>query len=538
MARDRRANILWISFEDTNPYYGCYGDPVARTPNLDALAAQGGRWPRCFSTAGVCAPARSAVITGLYPISAGTLHMRTTHTNPAAPELPTPYGAVVPHYARCFTEYLRAAGYYCTNNVKTDYQFEPPFTAWDELSTEAHWRNRPDPDQPFFAVFNPTRTHESGMWPQNCPEPAFDPDEMALPPYFPDTPKVREAMARMYTNIERSDAELGELLGQLQEDGLAEETVVFHWSDHGPLPRGKRWPYDCGVRVPMIVRWPGRIEAGTVSDRLLSTIDLGPTVLSLADVPIPAHMQGTAFLGERAGPPRDYVYMSRDRYDESYDMVRAVRDRRYKYILNCRPELPYLLWIPYRNRHPIMQEMWRLHLAGELEGPERIMFEPRPPEELYDTEQDPCEINNLAGDPAHAEELERLRGALEAWRRRVGDWGEVPEAQMVRRWYPGGEQPQTAAPLMVPICEESPGVEPAPGRGTFAGPVLLQLYCATQGASIGYTTEEGQGARWQLYCRPIRLPEGTTKLRAKAIRIGYRESEEAAAAFTVEPPGG
>jgi hypothetical protein len=459
--------------------------------------------------------------------------MRTSHTNPAAAELPTPYGAVVPHYARCFTEYLRAAGYYCTNNVKTDYQFEPPFTAWDELSTDAHWRNRPDPDQPFFAVFNPTRTHESGMWPEKCPEPTFDPADMVLPPYFPDTPKVREAMARMYTNIERSDTELGELLGQLEEDGLAEETVVFHWSDHGPLPRGKRWPYDSGVHVPMIVRWPDHLEPGTTSDRLVSTIDLGPTVLSLAGLEVPAHMQGTAFLGERAGPPRQYVYMSRDRHDEAYDMVRAVRDRRYKYMLNCRPELPYLLWIPYRNRHPIVQEMWRLHLAGELEGPQRLMFEPRPPEELYDTEEDPHEINNLAGDPAHAEVLERLRRALDAWRREVGDWGEVSE-EMVRRWYPGGGQPQTAAPVMVPICEESPGVEPAPEGGAFAGPLLVQLYCATQGASIGYTTGEGEGARWRLYSGPIRLPEGTTELRAKAIRIGYGQSEESAATFAVK----
>ncbi|KPK66025.1 MAG: sulfatase, partial [Planctomycetes bacterium SM23_32] len=376
--------------------------------------------------------------------------MRTTHTHPAAPELPTPYSAVVPHYVRCFTEYLRAVGYYCTNNVKTDYQFEPPFTAWDELSRQAHWRNRPDPDQPFFAVFNPTRTHESGMWQENCPEPTFDPADMVLPPYFPDTPKVREAMARMYTNIERSDAELGELLAQLEEDGLAGNTVVFHWSDHGPLPRGKRWPYDSGVHVPMIVRWPGRIEPGTVSDRLVSTIDLGPTVLSLAGVDIPAHMQGTAFLGERAGPPRQYVYMSRDRYDESYDMVRAVRDRRYKYILNCRPELPYLLWIPYRNRHPIVQEMWRLYAAGELEGPQLLMFGPRPVEELYDTQADPYEVNNLARDPSCEDVRERLRGALAAWRREVGDWDEVPESEMVRRWYPDGEQPQTSAPVPVP----------------------------------------------------------------------------------------
>jgi len=535
MSDERRPNVLWISFEDTNPFYGCYGDRVARTPNLDRLAADGCRWPNTFSTAGVCAPARSAIITGMYPISIGTHHMRTAHTNRYTPELPTPYSAVVPHYVKCFTEYLRAAGYYCTNNSKTDYQFEPPFTAWDELSTEAHWRNRPDPDQPFFAVFNPTRTHESGMWPEKGPEIAFDPDAIELPPYFPDTPKVREAMARMYTNIELSDRFLGELLQQLEEDGLADNTVVFHWSDHGPMPRGKRWPYDSGVHVPMIVRWPGRVEPGTVSDRLLSTIDLGPTVLSVAGLDIPRHMQGVAFLGDRAGPPREYVYMSRDRYDEAYDMMRAARDGRFKYIRNYRPDLPYLLWIPYRNNHPIVQEMWRLYMAGELDGPQLLMFQRnRPVEELYDTEADPYEVRNLAGDPAHEPELSRMRGALDAWLDEVGDMGEIPEAEMVRRWYPDGERPETAPPLFVPICEESPGREGAPDGGTFRGPVLLQMHCATQGASVGYTFDAGEDARWLLYTGPLRLPEGTTAVRARAVRIGYSESKESAASFTVE----
>jgi arylsulfatase A-like enzyme len=536
MADKRRPNFLWISFEDTNPFYGCYGDPVARTPNLDRLAAEGCRWTNAFSTSGVCAPARSAIITGMYPISIGTHHMRTTHTNKYTPEMPTPYSAVVPHYVRCFTEYLRAAGYYCTNNVKTDYQFDPPFTAWDELSTKAHWRNRPDPDQPFFAVFNLTRTHESGMWPEKCPEITFDPDAIRLPPYFPDTSKVREAMARMYTNIEYNDRILGELLRQLEEDGLAENTVVFHWSDHGPLPRGKRWPYDSGIHVPLIIRWPGHLEPGSVSDQLISTIDLGPTVLSIAGIEIPPHMQGRAFLGPQAAPPREYVYASRDRHDESYDMVRAVRDKRFKYIRNYRPDLPYLLWIPYRNRHPILQEMWRLYLAGELKGPQLLMFQPRRPvEELYDTLNDPYEIHNLAHDPAYRPELERLRKALDDWLREVGDMGRISEEEMVRGWYPGGQRPRTAPPLFIPICQENLGLEPAPEGGTFTAPVLIQIHCATQGASIGYTFDQGENPRWRLYTEPIHLPVGKVTLRAKAVRIGYRESEERMATFEVRP---
>ena len=542
MADGKRPNILWVSFEDTNPFYGCYGDPVARTPNLDRLAAEGCRWPNTFSTCGVCAPARSAVITGMYPVSIGTHHMRTTHANDRTEGIPTPYSACVPHYVKCFSEYLRAAGYYCTNNVKCDYQFDPPRTAWDDLSNTAHWRNRPEPsaslgpgpDQPFFAVFNPTTTHESGMWPEKCPEPTFDPDAIVLPPYFPDTPKVRLAMARMYTNIEHNDGILGELLDQLEADGLAGNTIVMHWSDHGPLPRGKRWPYDSGIKMPMIARWPGHLEPGSVSDQLLSTVDLGPTVLSLAGVEIPWHMQGEAFLGDQAAPPREYVFAHRDRHDEAYDMVRAARDKRFKYIRHYRPDLPYLLWIPYRNRHPILQEMWRLHMAGELEPPQDILFRPRPVEELYDTQADPWEIHNLAADPAYEPELERLREALDDWRADVGDLGEMSETEMVRQWYPDGTKPQTAAPLLVPICEESPGMQVADEGGTFQAPVLLQMHCTTQGASIAYTFDAGDDAHWLLYSTPIPLPVSTTAVRARAIRIGYAESEECTATFEVQ----
>ncbi len=533
----KKPNILWISFEDTSPYYGCYGDPVARTPNLDRLAAQGCRWSHCFSPTGVCAPTRSAVITGMYPTSIGTHHMRTTHTNPATPELPTPYEAVVPHYVKCFTEYLRARGYYCTNNLKTDYQFLAPLTAWDECGTGAHWRNRPDPGQPFFAVFNPTRTHESGMWPEKCPDFEFDPAGMRVPPYFPDTPKVREAMARMYTNIERSDRELGQLLAQLEEDGLAGETYVFHWSDHGPMPRGKRWPYDSGIRVPLIARGPG-IAPGQVSDNLVGTLDLGPTMLSLAGAEIPAHMQGRAFLGPKAAPPRDYVYASRDRYDESYDMMRAVRDKRFKYIRNYCPGTPYVSWVPFLNRHPIMQELWRLHLAEKLDAVQSAMFRPRPAEELYDTEADPHEIHNLADNPEGRRELPRLRAALDQWLIETGDLGFIPESQMVGGWYPGGEKPRTAAPVFLPVCDGLDGVNPVRNEVVCREPLLLQLHCATQGASIAYTFDEGEKPRWLLYTEPLRIKAGRAVVRARAIRIGYSESEESRLSLVVSPAQG
>jgi len=528
-----RPNILWLSFEDTSPRFGCYGDPVARTPNVDRLAAEGRLYTRAFSVAGVCSPSRSAIITGLYPPSAGTHHHRTSHTNPHVPEMPTPYEAVLPHYAKLLPEYLRAAGYYCTNNVKTDYQFKPPFTAWDDCSRTAHWCNRADRSQPFFAVFNLEATHESGMWEEKG-VPLTDPDSLSLPPWIPDTRKCREALARQYDHIAENDARLGELLATLEEDGLSENTIVFLWSDHGEgVPRAKRWLYDAGIRIPLIVKWPGKIDPGAVSADLVSLIDLGPTVLSLCGLDVPRHMQGRPFLGPDA-EPRDYVYGSRDRLDEAYDMVRAVRDRRFKYIRNYCPEISYLPWMPYQDRHPMLQEMRRLFLEGKLEGPQTLLFQPcRKPEELYDLDADPHEFNNLAAAPECREHLVRLRAALDDWLSNIGDLGTIDEIEMKHRWWRGPDQPVTVAPIIVPIAPDFTAMEPAGGDVTLRGPALLQLHCATQGASIGWTTAQEPVPAWHLYTGPIHLEPGTITLRAKAIRIGYLPSAERTATFHV-----
>jgi arylsulfatase A-like enzyme len=529
-----RPNILWVSFEDTNPFYGCYGDPVARTEVVDRLASEGTRFPLAFSTAGVCAPARSAVITGMYPISIGTHHMRTSHTNPAVPELPTPYSALLPAHVKCFTEYLRAAGWYCTNNEKTDYQFAPPRSAWDDCSDTAHWRNRPDPGQPFFAVFNPHDTHESGMWPGMVDEITFDPAAVVVPPTFPDTPKVREALAQMYTQIEIVDRRFGELLDELDEDGLAGNTLVVHWSDHGPLPRGKRWPYDSGIHVPMIVRWPGRIEAGAVSDQLVSTMDLGPSMLSACGLPIPRHLQGRAFLGDAAAPPREYVHAARDRHDSAYDRVRAVRDRRFKYLRHYFPQEPYVSWIPFRNAHPIMQELMRLHARNELdEVPARFLADSRPAEELYDCDADPYETRNLADDPSHAATLERLRLECDRWLTDVGDLGEIPEAQMVRGWYPDGV-PEVRPPLFVPVTPTEAGSAPVEGEVHTDRPALVQLHSGTQGATVEYRVDEDP--HWRVYAGPIRLrADSVVTIYARADRIGYSPSAEVSVRFVPSP---
>lgn len=539
----QKPNILWISLEDTSPRFGCYGDPLARTPNIDRLAAEGRLYRNAFAVAGVCSPSRSAIITGMYPTAIGAHHMRTEHVNPYTPELPTPYAAVPPAYVKAFPEYLRAEGYYCTNNFKTDYQFASPLTAWDEDGRDAHWRHR-RPGQPFFAVFNHMLTHESAMWgdmirKHTFPEQAgdvargTDPDRVQLPPYIPDTPKSRESLAKYYDLIAEADAFVGKLLRELEEDGEAENTIVFLWSDHGEgLPRAKRWPYDAGIRVPLIVRAPGLVPPGQVSDELVSLIDLAPTVLSLTGAILPCHLQGQPFLGEKA-KPRECIFATRDRYDESYDMVRAVRDKRFKYIRNYYPEKPYLQWIKFSHNHPMFQELWRLELSGQLEGEERLLMHTRrPAEELYDCDSDPYETRNLAADPRYRETLKRLRGALDEWRAKYDVWGDVPEAQMTLQMWPGGKQPKTAAPIFVPINSVCHGITPQ-NEGVFAEPTAILLHSATQGASLAYTTEEGPAPHWRLYTGPIMLRSGSVTIRAKAVRIGYEDSEETTARFCI-----
>lgn len=528
-----RPNIVWISAEDLSPRIGAYGDGLARTPNIDRLAREGTRYSNAFVTLPICAPSRSAIITGMYQNAIASMHMRTTESRAEA--LPGPYQAVPPHYVKAFPEYLRAAGYYATNNVKTDYQFGTPFTIWDESSNRAHWRNRPDPEQPFFAVFNFTGTHESQVWadsPARRGKPLVtDPARVELPPYYPDTPAVREDMARHYDNIADLDVWVGELLRQLEEDGLADNTIVIFWTDHGDgLPRAKRALYDSGLRVPLIVRWPGQVEAGKVNDEMVSLIDLAPTMLSLAGVPVPRHMHGRALMGPDAAPAPEYVFAGVDRVDMAYDMARAVRDARFKYIRNFHPELPHVTFVAYRNRNATMQELLRLHAEGGLDGVQSLwMADHRPPEELYDTRADPHEVRNLAHDPAHRAVLERMRGALEGWMTGIGDQGLIPEAELVERMWPGGVQPRTGTPYILPRSaidlDES-------GRQELKGPQEVVIYVPTQGASVAYTTEEGENPRWSLYTGPIRV-ESEVTIRAKAIRYGYAESEEARVSFSV-----
>jgi arylsulfatase A-like enzyme len=534
-----RPNIVWISNEDMSPRLGAYGDPLARTPNLDALAKASIRFTNAFTTAPVCAPSRAAIITGMHQNAIGAQHMRTTEDRVA--ELPGPYLAVPPFYVKAFPEYLRAAGYFTSNREKTDYQFGVPFTIWDDLGPKAHWRHRPDKSQPFFSVFNLMVTHESQIFPTSPARKGkplvTDPAKIHVPPYYPDTPLVRTELARMYDNIADMDGQAGEILRQLDEDGLTESTIVFYWSDHGDgVPRAKRSLYDSGLHVPLMVRWPKSLapafEPGTVSDQLVSFVDLAPTVLALAGVTIPTHLQGRVLLGPTAGPEPEFIFAARDRMDIEYDMMRSARDKRFLYIRNFAPELPYAGHIIYRNQSDIMQEWFRLQAERKLTGPAALwMRTHRPAEELYDTKADPHQIENLAGNPEYRSTLERMRQAVTKWMTQIGDQGLINEAEMIQRMWPGGVQPQTAQPYIVPRRSTD-----APARQeilTFKDPIEVVIYVPTQGASIGYTTDEAANAPWRLYTGPILVDRPMT-LRAKAIRYGCKESQETRTVFTYD----
>ena len=538
-APTRRPNILWISNEDMSPRLGAYGDAIARTPVLDRLARESVRFTHAFTTAPVCAPSRAAIITGMYQTSLGAQHMRTTEDR--VPELPGPYLAVPPFYVKAFPEYLRAAGYFTSNRAKTDYQFGVPFTIWDDLGATAHWRNRADPKQPFFSVFNLEITHESRIFPSS-PARKGKPlvtnlADLKVPPYYPDTPVVREELARMYDNIADMDGQVGEILKQLEDDGLAENTVVFYWSDHGDgVPRAKRSLYDSGLRVPLMIRWPKTLASGSgavpgsVRDELVSFIDLAPTVLALAGVPIPTHLQGRALVGPHAAPAPDLLFAARDRMDIEYDMMRSVRDRRFLYIRNFAPELPYAGHITYRNQSAIMQEWFRLQAERKLTGPAALwMRMQRPAEELYDTIDDPHQIRDLSADPKHGATLVRLRSALTEWMGRTGDQGLVNEPEMIQRMWPGGVQPETAQPYILPRRTTDDPTRQS--SMTINEPMEVVVYVPTQGASVGYTTEEGPTPKWRIYTGPILVDRPMT-LRAKAIRYGYKESAETQVTFT------
>jgi len=532
----RQPNILWISTEDMSPRLGCYGDKTVKTPNIDRLASQGVRYTNVFTTAAISAPCRAGIITGMYQTSIGCMHMRTTSYRRSA-ENPVEFTAVPPHYVKAFTEYMRTAGYYCTNNNKTDYQFakDPvPASIWDECSRNAHYKNRSDLSQPFFAVFNWVGTHESQNW--DLSNVKTDPKSVPVPPYYPDNEIVRKNIARFYDNIARLDSVVGVMLNELEREGELDNTIIFFWGDHGDgLPRGKRWLYDSGLRIPLIVKFPDGMNAGTVDDRLISSIDFGPSVLSLAGVPVPAHMQGRPFLGNQTKPERDAVFAARDRVDESYDMIRSVRTKDYLYVRNYYPNESFQIWVPYLNNMPIYKEMLRLDAEGKLTGPQKSwMASTRPPEELYDVRNDPYQINNLADDPKFLKILDELREKHEQWTLTTGDLGHMNEPEMIRQMWPDMKQPVTDTPYFIVNSPEDRASKNLRTGGTWSSPMTLSFYSPTHGASVVYTFEDKENPHWLLYSGPMHLKPGNYNIRVKAVRYGYSDSEELKGSFEIK----
>lgn len=425
-----RPNVLWITSEDNGQQLGCYGDPFATTPHLDTLAAKGMMYLNAWSNAPVCAPARTTMITGMYPTSLGAQHMRSAVKLPSAIKL--------------LPELLREQGYYCSNNSKTDYNLlVEEKTLWNESSKHAHWRGRAS-GQPFFAVFNINTTHESQI--RTRPHHAVhDPEKVTIPSYHPDTPEVRQDWAQYYDKITEMDREVGDILQQLDSDGLAENTIVFYFGDHGSgMPRSKRWLYESGLRVPMIVHVPeslkslvgGDYAAGTTSQRLVSFVDLVPTLLSLLEVRPPDYLQGRAFLGQFVTEAPKYMFALRDRMDERYDMSRAVRDTRYTYIRNFMPQRPQGTYLEYMFQTPTTVAWKRLFDEGKLNDTQSAFWTAKPAEELYDLEVDLEQVHNLADLAEHSATKQRLRSELHNWMIQTGDLGLLPEGEM---WNRAGE---------------------------------------------------------------------------------------------------
>ena len=420
-----RPNILWLVSEDQSyAHNGFAGDAVARTPNIDRLAREGVVFDRCF-TQPVCAPSRFGIISGMYAVSCGPAeHMRAQ--------------GKIPDWLKGFPVMLREAGYYATNSSKTDYNSPiDPSQTWDRSGKDAHYKNRPDAKRPFFSVFNHEVCHESCLFPEADPAMSFtptDPAKVRVPSYLPDTPEIRKDVARRYDCLTLMDQQVGAKLKDLERAGEAENTIVFFYGDNGGiLPRSKRFLQESGTHVPLVVYFPPKwrhlapAAPGTRVSDPVSFVDLAPTVLSLAGVPKPVYMQGRAFAGKAAEPAREFVFCTRDRMDERYDMMRSVMDRRWLYIRNFRPDLPYVQPLAYMFRARGYQAWARVAKDGKLTEETARFWGQKPSEELYDMEQDPDSVRNLAQDPAQRGVLEKMRAALRAHTQEVNDNGFIPE---------------------------------------------------------------------------------------------------------------
>ncbi len=502
-----KPNIIWFVAEDQSPdFFTMYGDNTISLPTIESLASNGVVFNNAYAPVPVCAPARSAIITGMYPTTLGTHNMRTYtpwNTDNQKQIGVKSYSPIVPEGTVMFTQLLRENGYYCSNNAKEDYNFEKLKSAWDESGKEAHWRNRAE-GQPFFAVFNYEVCHESGIWKQGKNELLVSPDSVLVPPYFPDNEIIRHDLAVNYSNLKRMDDQIGKIIQQLKDDGLYENSIIFFYGDHGgPFPRHKRSLYETGLKVPMVVKFPKNKKENNTDDRFLSFIDLAPSMLSLAGIKPPKIMQGKALFGKyKVDKSPEYVFTTSDRFDGYYDRIRAVRSSRYKYIKNFNIEISNALPIKYRKQMPMMQKMRDMFIAGELNAVQSQWFNtPKPSEELYDLQNDPYELTNLANKPELQDTLVHLRTVLNNWIKDTNDLGGIPEKELMNNWLVDGQQPKLNALEII----KSDG--------------KISLQSNLKDATILW--KKSKDSLWNIYIKPLSID---SPFEAKAERIGYIDS--------------
>ena len=437
-----KPNIVWLVAEDQSQYFfPFYGDNSVTLPNISQLLENGIVYDGMNSPYPVCAPARSAIITGMYPNSIGTGNMRAYHYNRTVRTdnesiLGFPYySSKLAEQIKPFTQILRENGYYTTNNSKMDYNFKLREDAWDESSKEASWEKR-NKDQPFFSVFNFGVTHESQIWLRDKQELKVDPNDLSVPPFFPNDSLTRHALAVNYSNLVEMDKQMGEIIDKLKEQGLYENTYIFFYSDHGgPFPRHKRAIYDTGSKVPLVIKFPKRIKVKEKRNYdFLNFIDFAPTILSIVGLEIPKVYQGIAFLGSKKSKnKRNYSYSASDRFDEVTDRIRAVKTKKYKYIRNYDTNKPHALNNSYRTQMALMRHLTALNESNLLSAEQKLWFNvPKNLEEFYDLENDPFELNNLIGEKKYSKEIENLRIQLDNWIDQINDPVNIPEKELVK----------------------------------------------------------------------------------------------------------
>lgn len=499
---EQKPNILVIVCEDISPSLGCYGDAVAVTPNLDGFSKQAILHTDMYTCVGVSAPSRYSLITGRYASSDAANYMRSNYFNKE-------FGVVPPAGVKCYTEYLRQNGYYCTNNAKTDYQFPAPESAWNEQGESASWKHAPS-DSPFFSIYNLNITHESQIW-KNTDQPlAVSPDVVVVPPYYPDTKIVRHDHAVNYTNIKKMDEQFKALLVELENSDRADNTIVVFYADNGgPLPRAKREIMDSGTKVPFMIRFPNREGEGSINHELNMFVDIPATILSMAGIQPPSNMHGQAMYGKyKAKKNRKFVFGATDRFDEQIEKRASIRSNRFLYIKNYMPNQSVYRPVRFRLDMPMMREMLQLYEDGKLNEVQSRWFKsPTYEEELYDCISDPHQVHNLIGSPKYKKVLKAMRKAYrKEWITPFNkEWEVKPEEYFVNKMWPNGVKP---------VCE-SPRVRRED-----------KLLFIDNDMTIYSAVYKKEGEKlWNLYTCPITVSNGE-KIKVKLERIGYTPSEK------------